>query len=524
MLNSENISLKNENEKITKEKNELSNLLKEEKKLTEKMKNQNDLLNKENTKIEILSNEIKKLKEELLKKDDIITKTINKLSLEEKSIKNKDEKIQNLTNEIETLKNQYKELLNKYNDQLLNVQNKEKMKEDALKKIDEKYKYLANMPIDELIKIIMEKDKINSESQEENKKLLNENNNLIKRNKELKDYLDKCKNLKQKYENLKKTCEQIMKDNESLKKEKEEYKQKYDKLLETVVNKDKEPKIFKTNLLTIINTSQLNLKKQKIIKPKPVNVIPKNYDYLCLKYEQKVVETFKDKHYDGTLFSESIKFIDQQTDSSSECILLITLEYFYLYNWEYKQCFSIPLILLSMINISKSNNYISLIFQNEKIVIIETFRVLELINFFKLLAAQQRAYKYQINTEEYIYNMESSKKNFIESLYYGKAYFSGMFTKKSEGLFIDRYEERFGVLCEIGLIILESPTGKPKEIINLLFAEIISTNNMKGNTGLIITVGNKVHKLNFETEKIKKEWEKQIEKWKRNNSFLTKYN
>ena len=177
-----------------------------------------------------------------------------------------------------------------------------------------------------------------------------------------------------------------------------------------------------------------------------------------------------------------------------------------------------------MINISKSNNYISLIFQNEKIVIIETFRVLELINFFKLLAAQQRAYNYQINTEPYIYNMESNKKNFIECLYYGKAYFSGLFTKKSEGLFIDSYEERFGVLCEIGLIILESPTGKPKEIINLLFADITRTNNQKGNTGLIINVGKKVHKFNFETEKIKKEWEKQIEKWKRNNSFLTKYN
>ena len=99
-----------------------------------------------------------------------------------------------------------------------------------------------------------------------------------------------------------------------------------------------------------------------------------------------------------------------------------------------------------------------------------------------------------------------------------------MLTKKSEVLFISTYEERFGVLCEIGLIILDSPTGKPKEIINLLFAEIISTNNMKGNTGLIITVGNKVHKFNFETEKIKKEWEKQIEKCKKNNSFLTKYN
>ena len=132
----------------------------------------------------------------------------------------------------------------------------------------------------------------------------------------------------------------------------------------------------------------------------------------------------------------SSKFIDQQTNSSIEYILLITLEYFYLYNLEYKQCFSIPLIFMDMINILNSNNYISLIFQNGKKVIIETFRVLELINFFKLLAAIQKAYKYKINTEDYIYNMESSKKNFIECLYYGKAYFSGLFTKKIEGLFL----------------------------------------------------------------------------------------
>ena len=489
------------------------------------MKNQNDLLNKENTKIEILSNEIKKLKEDILKKDDILTKTKNKLSLEEKNIINKDEKIQNLTKEIDTLKNQYKELLNKYNEQLLNVQNKEKMKEDALKNIDEKYKYLKNMPIEELIKIIIEKDKINLEAQEENKKILNENDNLTKRNKELKDYLDKCKNLKQRYEKLKKTCEELIKELQDTKKERDEYKQKYDKLLETVVKKDKEPKIFKTNLLAIINTSQLIFKKQIIKKPKSTTLITKNYDYLCVRYEPKMVETLEDKHYDGvTLFTESIKFIDQQTDTSDECILLITLEYFYLYNWNYKKCFSIPLISLNMINISDTSNYVSFIFQRGEVVIIEIFRVLELINFLKLIKAQQKSYNYKINNEPYIYNSSSNKNNYIECLYYGKAYFSGHFSKKIQGIFMDKYEERFGVLCEIGLIILESPTGKPKEIINLLFAEVTETNNQKGNTCLIICVGQSVHRLAFETEKIRNEWEKQIVQWKKNNSLLTKFN
>ena len=60
--------------------------------------------------------------------------------------------------------------------------------------------------------------------------------------------------------------------------------------------------------------------------------------------------------------------------------------------------------------------------------------------------------------------MQNSK-NCVEGLYFGKAYFSGHFYQKSEGIFIEKNEERFGVLCEIGLIILESPTGKPKNII-----------------------------------------------------------
>ena len=177
-----------------------------------------------------------------------------------------------------------------------------------------------------------------------------------------------------------------------------------------------------------------------------------------------------------------------------------------------------------MINITKSSNYISFIFQKGDIVIIETFRVLELINFFKLIQAQQKVYKFRINVEPYIYSNMKTSKNCIEGLYYGKAYFSGHFWQKSEGIFIEKNEERFGVLCEIGLIILESPTGKPKNIINLLFAVINSFNNEKGNNCLAISVGNKIYKLSFESEKVRIEWEQQINLRKKNNLLLTKFN
>ena len=525
-LNNENNILKKENENLSKEKSELSNLLKEEKKLGDKMKNQNDLLNKENTKIDILSNENKKLKEDILKKDDFITKAQNKLILEEKNLKNKEEKIQNLIKEIEALKTQYNELLNKYNDHLLNLQNKEKNKEEALKNIDEKYKYLLNLPPEELIKLILEKDKINLESQKENSDLLNKNNSLTERNKKLTDYLDKAKNLKQRYEKLRNAFTDLTKTAESITKERDEYKNKYDKLLESLIIKDKESKRFKSTLLAIINTSQLTLKKQIIKKPQiKINQNIKIYDYLCIRLEQNIIPSLEDEHYDGiTVFTESIKYIDQQNDTSDDCILFITREYFYLFNWNYKKCFAIPIISLSMINVTKSSNYVSFIFQRGEVIIIEIFRVLELINFFKLLKAKQKSYQFEINPEPFIYNDLKNSKNCVEGLYFGKAYFSGHFWKKSEGIFIDKNEERFGVLCEIGLIILESPTGKPKDIINLLFAEINSFNNEKGKNCLAISVGSKLYQLSFETEKIRTEWEQQINLWKKNNSLLTKFN
>ena len=59
------------------------------------------------------------------------------------------------------------------------------------------------------------------------------------------------------------------------------------------------------------------------------------------------------------------------------------------------------------------------------------------------------------------------------------------------------YEERFGVLSEIGFIILESPNGKPKKIVNLLFADISRFNTNKGNNGLAINVRGEIYKLIF---------------------------
>ena len=525
-LENEINTMKNEIENLQKEKSELNNLLKEEKKSGEKMKTANDLLNKENTKIDILNKENKKLSEEIINLKDIITKTNDELSLNKKNLEEKENINNNLTKELEALNTQYNDLLNNYNSQKLFLENKEKAKEEALKDIEEKYKYLKDLSIEELVKIIIEKDKLYLTAQEEINNNKNENSKLSQRNKKLEEYLTKSKDLKQKYLTLLEKYKESQQNNENLIKERDEYKNKYDKLLEAVVKKDKEKKIFKNNLLALINTSQFVLKKQ--VKIKKINYQEeKMYDYLCLRLERKIIDSLKDSHYDGkTVFTEAIKYIiDEKENIAQECIAFITMEYFYLYNYNYKCCFASPLIELNLFSISNTSNYVALFFQRSEDVIFETFRVLELVNFMKLIKARQKSFKFVINSEPYIYTKpnEIKKTNYIESLYYGKASFSGNFKKQIEGIFTVNYEERFGVLCEIGLIILESPTGKPKEIINLLFADISGFNTREGNNGLAINVRGKIHKLAFESDKIRNEWENKIKYWKKNNSLLTKF-
>ena len=520
--------IRKENENLIKEKNELNNILKEEKKLGEKMKNTNDLLNKENTKIEILTKENKKLSDEILNQKEIIEKINKELILHKKNLEEKENINNKLTKELEQLKTQYNDLLDKYNSQNLILKNKEKAKEDALKNIEEKYKYLKDLPTEELVKMIIEKDKLNNNQQEEIKNLKNENSNLEQRNKKLEEFLNKCKDLKQKYKTLLEKYNESEKNNKDLINERNDYKNKYNKLLEDIVQKNKEPKIFKNNLLALINTNQITLKKQpKLDNKNKVYQEEKIYDYLCLRLQNKIISELKDNHFDGkTAFSETIKYIiDENNNLSNDCIVFITMEYFYLYNINLKLCFYSPIKELNLLSITNTSNYVSLSFQRSENVIFETFRVLELVNFMKLIKAKQKSYKFTISIDPYIYVQphEIKKKNFIENLYYGKASFSGYFSMPVEGIFTMNYEERFGVLSEIGFVILESPNGKPKKIVNLLFADISRFNTNKGNNGLAINVRGEIYKLIFDNMNIRNEWEDKIKSWKKSNSFLTKF-
>ena len=520
-------TVKTENENLIKEKNELNNMLKEEKKLGEKMKSTNDLLNKENTRIEVLIKENKKLTDEINTQKELITKLEKDIANNKKNLEEKENKNIDLNKEIESLNSKYNELIDKYNSQNIIIKNKEKSKDNLVQTLQEKYKYLQHLSEVDLIKAFIEKDTSYINLQDEHKKIKNENSSLTKRTKELEDLLNKAKGLKQKYITVFEKYQESEKAKAQLTKERDEYKIKYDKLFDSMVKKDKEPKIFKSNLLALINTSQFILKKQIKKVAKKIYQEEKIYDYLCLRLERKIIDTLKDSLWDGkTVFTESIKYIDEKENTFSDCIVFITNQYFYLFNYKYKCCFASPLIELALISITNSSNYICFFFQRSEAVIIECFRVLELVNFMKLLQARQKSLKFSLSIEPFIHTQpnEVKKKNFIECLYYGKAAFSGSFQKQVEGLFTLSYEERFGVLCEIGLIILESATGKPKQIINLLFADFSRFNTREGNNGLAINIRGQIYKFIFDSEQIRNEWEKHIKTWKANNSLLTKFN
>ena len=200
------------------------------------------------------------------------------------------------------------------------MKNKEKALEEALKNIEEKYHYLKDLPIEELIKIIIEKDKLNINYKEENNNIKNENSNLSQRNKKLEEYLNKCKDLKQKYKTLFEKYNESEKSNKAIIIERDDYKKKYDQILEDIVKKNKETKIFKNNLLAAINNSQFIIKKQ-IKKDKNLNYQEeKIYDYLCLRLDRKIISGLEDAHYDGkTVFTENIKYIDG--NEGTKCIV-----------------------------------------------------------------------------------------------------------------------------------------------------------------------------------------------------------
>ena len=520
--------IKGENDTLLKEKNELNNILKEEKKSGEKMKTANDILIKENAKIEILIKENKKLSEQIENEKNLIKKlekdiTNLKLTLEEKEAKNL-----NLIQEIEKIKSDYNLILNKYESLNMLLKNKEKAKEDALKNIEEKYNFLKNLLPEEIIKKYIDLDKLYINAIEENNNLKKENSDKSQEIDKLDKKLKASKELKQKYLKVKNEYVKILDDNEKIIKERDEYVKKYNDLLDSIIDKNKAQKIFKSELLSKINATLVYIKSQPIKKKSTSNVFKeKIYDYLCLRLEQRIIDKLKDTHWDGkTVFTESIKYIDQIEKTTSDCILFITNEYFYLFNYNYKCCFASPLVELNLVSVTNKSNYIAIFFQRAESVTLEIFRVLELVNYLRLLKARQKSLKFQINIEPYIYTNQGEimkKNNFIECLYYGKALISGNFSQVVEGIFSNKSEERFGFLCEVGLVILESYNGKPLRIINLLFADISIFNTKEGNNGLGINVRGEVYKLIFDNEKLRDQWKNAIKEWKESNFFLTKF-
>ena len=531
-LENELNTIKGENEILLKEKNELNNLLKEEKKLGEKMKSANDLLNKENTKIELLSQENKKLSEEIDNQKNIIRQLEKDITNQNLNLEQKENKIINLTQEIESLQSQYDFILNKYNNLNTVLSDKEKAKEEALKNLEEKYIFLKNLLIEEIIKEYIDKDKLFLKEVEENKNLKKENSNLTSEIDKLKLLLEKNKDLQQKYKTLSDEYKEAEKKYEEISKERNEYKLKYNNALEIIIKKNKEPKLFKSNLLARVNTSIVNIKSllNKKKNTPSNNYQVKIYDYLCLRSEKKIRDKLKDKHWDGkTVFTELIKYMDKNKDTTNiNYILFITNEYFYLFNYDDYTCFfESPLIELNTLSITKKSNYVSASFGKNKNVIFEFFRVLELVNYMRLLKARQRSLKFTINSfnaEPYINTQSNEIKknnNFIECLYFGKASFSGRFEQIDDELFSPKTEKRFGVLCEIGFVILESPIGKPLNIINLLFAEISRFNTKKGKNGLSINIKGNIYNLVFNSDKLREQWENKIKEWKQNNLLLS---
>ena len=276
------------------------------------------------------------------------------------------------------------------------LKNKEKAKEEALKNIEEKYNFLKNLLSEEIIKKYIDLDKLYINAIEENNNLKKENSDKSQEIDKLDKKLKASKELKQKYLKVKNEYVKILDDNEKIIKERDEYVKKYNDLLDSIIDKNKAQKIFKSELLSKINATLVYIKSQPIKKKSTSNVFKeKIYDYLCLRLEQRIIDKLKDTHWDGkTVFTESIKYIDQIEKTTSDCILFITNEYFYLFNYNYKCCFASPLVELNLVSVTNTSNYIAIFFQRAESVTLEIFRVLELVNYLRLLKARQKSLKF----------------------------------------------------------------------------------------------------------------------------------
>lgn len=482
-----------------------------------------EILNEKNNNEKTL-NEMKKLKNENLKLGDDIILANNKILDLQKIIEEKEANINSLKKENELVTNNYTDVLAKLNGQLFQIKEKEKRKSQLIQNmnLNDSQKELVNKSPEELLFYIVEKEKYFNTLENKNKELMEKIEELENDRQKI---IDEFSDLKSKGASLEKKLESITNENEDLLRQLNDYKGQKSNMLSALLEEKPEEdeniiNSSRTNPSNYISTKSSNLEIKAIQKKVKEEKNEKCYDYLCIRMDERYVQNLDDEYYNGNsnlIFSEYINYLDENKNTI-DCVLFITNNNLYLFNnVTYKKCFSIPIDDLSSILVSTNNNYVSFIFETGEVVIFEIFRILELMNFFKSLNALHKTRNpITINIDEinnqFVKN-KSKNNNYTTSPYFSKAIFSGRLKQKVEGIFNSGFENRFVILTEIGLIIMDKPNGKPLEIINPLFSKNSIYNGGEGEFCFMLFIGKFQYTFSAESLHIRTKWLSLIEYW-----------
>ena len=472
----------------------------------------NEEIIKERNKCQNLENEIKSIKFENQKiyEDKILLE--NKIQALEKNIEEKQNKIKSLKNENELISKKYREVLDTLNMQLYNAREKQKLDKEAFEnmKLNEKQKLLINKTPQELIAFIIEKDKYCLTLENKNKTLLEK---IAKLDKEQEEMDKNFYELKSKVLTLENKNSNLKKENTELQKQVIELQNKNGNYLSNLLEGENEEE-KKYNYIQV-KASQFNY-KAKLRK----EIEERNYDYLCLKMNAKVLQNLQDQYYNGRsnlFFSELINYLDEEKQTT-ECALFITSEYLYFFNnITFHKGLSIKLDELRTVFISRLNNYVSMTFYEGLTINFELFRILDLMSFIKSLNALHKTKRpIQINMSDFNNQfVKNISNNFTVCAYHGRAIFSGYINKRVEKFWKTEFEKKFMSLTEIGLVIMEKPNGKPLDIVNLTFAEWDIYNDGEENYCFVIYIGEIKHTFSVDSEFIRNKWIIEFDKWKK---------
>ena len=515
LLNEEKSILEN---KLNGQKEEI------EKKYDKKLKKVTEKYEKIKEENEELKKEIEKIKNEKNQINDNLILLNNQISLFENNKNEIEKKYNNLEKENQQLNKNYSDLLNRFNEKLFKEKTeleKEKEFKENFKSLNiaEEQKNLINMHPEELISYIIERDKYNKNLEELNKKFKEELENYNN----IKFKLEEDRN-KLKVENttLNRNKEELMIKINELNNELDEYKLgKKNTLFNSLLKSYNDFSSINNSILIeektntiFIKSSYLKLENNNIQNYH--NKIKANFDFLCLRLDERIIQNLEDDYYNpksNTVFTELIKYIDHN-NNILECIIFINENYLYLFNKEtMEKAFSIPLIYLTIVNISTTNNTITLIFDSIENIMIEIFRILELINFFKTLNSLNKT-NISINSNKLNNQIEKIKrKNYTNSPYYGKCQLSSFIKKKYTNILQTYYDKKFLILCDLGLVLMDDPMGKPIEIINVLFAKTNEYNDSYGNYCFDIIIGDIIHSFCATSDSLRRKWVSEIENW-----------